>query len=69
MSHEASRKAKLGEGYCTDCDTPVQVRLDNGDAPLYCPDCRAKWCERVVIYDRDRHIGQLPANLKERYSL
>jgi len=41
----------------------------NGATPVWCPSCVQRWADRATIYDRDRKLGQLPANLIERYGL
>lgn len=67
-SHVARDRRALGktvassthEHYCYGCDQPF---LPRGTSFSYCKECVRKNEQKYLIYDRDRGIGQLPANL------
>jgi hypothetical protein len=53
-----------GFSYCFDCHEKYR---NNSFAGLgRCPVCAAKHSARFTVYDRDKGIGTLPANLRER---
>lgn len=50
---------------CLSCK--AKYKMDKHyNQPDLCPDCFGKIVEKAVIYDRDRGIGQIPANLRGR---
>jgi hypothetical protein len=46
---------------CFDCGE--KFRMEYGRSSR-CLECAAKISERFVVYDRDKGVGSLPANLK-----
>jgi len=66
----AARKAACGGGSrqyrrrmkCA-CGNSYRYQPGNDVIPDRCPDCAAKLAAHFTVFDRDRGIGRLPANL------
>ena len=50
---------------CDRCN--VRIKLRNLDQDWLCDKCRPIALEELVIFDRSRGIGHIPANLVKRY--
>jgi hypothetical protein len=62
---EIREQAVPGQRYCMVCHKPFRA----GDDPqgFTCLSCREKRSTECVIFDRDKGVGSIPANLRERY--
>jgi hypothetical protein len=48
---------------CFDCGEKYRPHQIGGGR---CPPCAAKLAERFTVYDREKRVGEIPANLKGR---
>lgn len=59
--------AKRGQRYCLDCGVPF--RNSDYTSGSVCKGCREKKATVGVVFDRKKGVGEIPANLRERYGI
>ena len=54
--------AMAGQRYCLQCNNIYRsIAIATSDI---CPNCRDDIIAKITIYDRDKHRGNLPTNLR-----
>lgn len=54
---------------CINCRSPLDQTIHEKvlNVSLLCSDCKKTRLKEITVFDRNRRIGAIPKNLKERY--